>query len=59
MSGSTQQPEKFKWSKNAMQDHRSIKKSEVAALGKKYLDNKKAAVIMVKSIPDKNNDSKE
>jgi zinc protease len=49
MAGSKQQPEKFEWSKNAMQDHQSIRKPEIAALGKKYLDNRKAAVITVKS----------
>ncbi|WP_027359553.1 M16 family metallopeptidase [Desulforegula conservatrix] len=52
MTGSVQKPEKFTWSKNAMQDHKSIKKTEVAALAKKYLDNKKAAVITVKSIEE-------
>lgn len=53
MAGSVQRPEKLFWSKNAMQDHKAIKKAEVASLAKKYLDNKKAAQITVKSIPEK------
>lgn len=53
MTGSVQKPEKFTWSKNVMQDHKSIKKAEIAALAKKYLDNKKAAVVTVKGMTDK------
>lgn len=53
MAGSVQRPEKLYWSKNAMQDHRSIKKTEIESLAKKYLDDRKAAYIVVQGIKDK------
>ena len=48
LSGSQKHPRQFDWSRTIMNDYASITKGELSALAKQYLDNDKAAVIIVK-----------
>ena len=48
LNGSEQYPQQLDWSRTIMPDYASITKEEVSALARQYLDNSKAAVIIVK-----------
>ena len=48
LSGSKKHPRQLDWSRTIMDDYASITKRELSALAKQYLDNDKAAVIIVK-----------
>ncbi len=48
LSGSKKHPRQLDWSRTIMNDYASITKEELSALAKQYLDNDKAAVIIVK-----------
>ena len=48
LSGSKKHPRQLDWSRTIMDDYASITKGELSALAKQYLDNDKAAVIIVK-----------
>ena len=48
LSGSKKHPRQLDWSRTIMDDYASITKEELSALAKQYLDNDKAAVIIVK-----------
>ncbi|MBW2738867.1 MAG: insulinase family protein [Deltaproteobacteria bacterium] len=52
LSGSLMHPQKLDWSRTIMKDYSSITKNDLSAIAKKYLDNKKAAIIIIK--PEKN-----
>jgi len=48
VSGSIKHPLQLEWSRTIMDDYASITKGELSILAKKYLDNDKAAVIIIK-----------
>ncbi len=48
LSGSKTHPQQLDWSRTIMADYASITKEELSILAKQYLDNDKAAVIIVK-----------
>ncbi|MDO9567116.1 MAG: insulinase family protein [Candidatus Desulfaltia sp.] len=48
LSGSKKHPQQLDWSRTIMDDYASITKEELSILAKQYLDNDKAAVIIVK-----------
>ncbi|MBT9439806.1 MAG: insulinase family protein [Desulfobacterales bacterium] len=52
LSGSLKHPQKLEWSRTIMKDYSSITADDMSAIAKKYLDNKKAATIIIK--PEKN-----
>jgi zinc protease len=47
LTGSKKHPQQLEWSRTIMKDYASITKEEVANIAKKYLDNSKAATIIV------------
>jgi zinc protease len=47
LSGSSKHPEQIEWSRTIIKDYSSITKEEISQLAKQYLDDKKAAVIVV------------
>jgi len=47
LTGSEQHPRQLEWSRTIMSDYASITKEEVSAIAKQYLDNRKAAVVIV------------
>ena len=48
LTGSKKHPQQLEWSRTIMKDYASITKEEVSNIAKKYLDNGKAATIIVK-----------
>ncbi len=48
LSGSAKHPQQLDWSRTIMDDYASITKDELSVLAKQYLNNDKAAVIIVK-----------
>jgi zinc protease len=48
LEGLKKHPEQIEWSRNIMADYESITKNEIEKLAAKYLDNKKAAIIIIK-----------
>ncbi len=48
LTGSKKHPQQLDWSRTIMNDYASITKEEVSNIAKKYLDNGKAATIIVK-----------
>jgi zinc protease len=48
LSGSKKHPRQLDWSRTIMDDYASITKDELSVLAKQYLNNDKAAVIIVK-----------
>lgn len=48
LTGSEQHPQQLEWYRTITSDHASITKEEIAAIAKQYLDNRKAATIIVK-----------
>jgi zinc protease len=48
LTGSKKHPQQLEWSRTIMKDYTSITKEEVFNIAKKYLDNGKAATIIVK-----------
>jgi zinc protease len=48
LTGSEKHPQQLDWSRTIMKDYASITKEEVSKIAKKYLDNGKAATIIVK-----------
>jgi zinc protease len=48
LTGSGKHPQQLDWSRTIMKDYASITKEEVNYIAKKYLDNEKAATIIVK-----------
>ncbi len=53
LSGSEQNPQQFEWCRTIQSDYAAITKEEISELAKHYLDNRKAATIIVK--PEKDN----
>lgn len=50
---SSRHPQQFEWSRTIIQDYSSIRADELSVLAQKYLDNRRAAVIKIKSVlPD-------
>lgn len=47
LTGSKKHPQQLEWSRTIMKDYASITKEEVSNIAKKYLDNSKAATIIV------------
>ncbi len=48
LTGSQQYPQQIEWNRTIIKDYASITKEEVLLLAKKYLDNDKAATIIIK-----------
>ncbi len=48
LSGSLKHPQKLEWSRTIMKDYSSITADDMSVIAKKYLDNKKAATIIIK-----------
>ena len=48
LTGSKKHPQQLDWSRTIMKDYASVTKEEVLNIAKKYLDNGKAATIIVK-----------
>jgi len=48
LNGSEQHPQQLEWSRTITPDYASITKAEIATIAKQYLDNRKAATIIVK-----------
>lgn len=48
LTGSEEHPQQLEWSRTITPDYASITKEEIVAIAKKYLDNRKAATIIVK-----------
>jgi len=48
MTGSLQHPQQLEWSRSILDDYAAITAEEVSALAKQYLDNGKAAVLIIK-----------
>lgn len=48
LTGSKKYPQQLDWSRTILKDYTSITKEEVTNMAKKYLDNGKAAIIIVK-----------
>lgn len=48
LSGSARHPQQLDWSRTIMDDYAFITKGELSVLAKQYLNNDKAAVIIVK-----------
>ncbi|MBW2250924.1 MAG: hypothetical protein JRF60_09910 [Deltaproteobacteria bacterium] len=53
LSQSTTYPQQLQWSRTILKDYASISADEVSALAKKYLDNSKAATIIIKPVDKK------
>jgi zinc protease len=53
LSQSLTYPQQLQWSRTILKDYASISTDEVSALAKKYLDNKKAATIIIKPVDKK------
>ncbi|MFQ5484074.1 MAG: M16 family metallopeptidase [Desulfobacterales bacterium] len=54
LAGSRNHPEQYNWSRTILKDYASIKVNELDRIAKKYLNNKKAATIIVKPIAGSN-----
>jgi zinc protease len=48
LSGSSKYPEQIDWSRTLMTDYASITADELSEIAKQYLDNNKAAVVMIR-----------
>ncbi|MDL1967192.1 MAG: insulinase family protein [Deltaproteobacteria bacterium] len=48
LSGSLKHPQKLDWSRTIMQAYSSITADDISAITRKYLDNEKAAIIIIK-----------
>jgi zinc protease len=48
--GSSRRPEQLDWARNMESDYAAIEAGELNALAEKYLDNRKAATIII--VPD-------
>ncbi len=48
LSGSSEHPQQLDWSRTIMKDYSSITADDMSAIAKKYLDNEKAAMIIIK-----------
>jgi zinc protease len=48
LTGSKKYPQQLDWGRTILKDYASITKEEVSYIAKKYLDNGKAATIIVK-----------
>jgi zinc protease len=48
LSGSVRHPQKLDWSRTIMKGYSSITSDDLSAIAKKYLDNEKAAIIIIK-----------
>ena len=48
LSGSVRHPQQLDWSRTIMKDYSSITSDDVSRIAKKYLDNEKAATIIIK-----------
>jgi len=48
LSGSLKHPQKLEWSRTIMKDYSSITADDMSVIAKKYLDNEKAAIIIIK-----------
>lgn len=48
LSGSKKHPQQLEWSRTIMDDYASISVDELSILAKKYLDDEKAAIIIIK-----------
>ncbi|MBU4100754.1 MAG: hypothetical protein KKH20_05170, partial [Proteobacteria bacterium] len=48
LSGSLRHPQKLDWSRTIMQGYSSITSDDLSKTAKKYLDNEKAATIIIK-----------
>lgn len=48
LTGSSRRPQQIEWSRRFQKDYESVSPEEILALAKKYLDNSKAAVIIIK-----------
>jgi len=53
LSQSTTYPQQLQWNRTILKDYASISANEVSALAKKYLDNGKAATIVIKPVDKK------
>ena len=53
LTGSKKHPQQLDWSRTIMKDYASVTKEEVSNIAKKYMDNEKAATIIVKPNSDK------
>ena len=49
LNGSQEHPDQIGWSRTIMNDYASISADEVSALSRKYLDNDKAAIVVIRS----------
>ena len=52
LSGSAKHSQQLEWSRTILDDYDSITKGELSVLAKKYLNNDKSAVIIVKPAPE-------
>ena len=48
LSGSAEHPQQIDWSRTIMKDYSSITADDMSAIAQKYLDNEKAAIIIIK-----------
>ena len=48
LSGSSKHPEQIDWSRTIMTDYASITADELSDMAKRYFDNNKAAVVMIR-----------
>ncbi len=48
LNGSNRYPQQIEWGRSIVKDYSSITKEEISMLAKKYLDNSKAATIIIK-----------
>jgi len=53
LSQATTYPQQLQWNRTILKDYASISVDEVSALAKKYLDNSKAATIVIKPVDKK------
>jgi zinc protease len=50
LSGTLKHPQKLDWSRTIMKGYSSITADDISAIAKKYLDNEKAAIIIIKPL---------
>jgi len=48
LSGSLRHPQKLDWSRTIMKDYSSITSDDISKIARKYIDNKKAAIIIIR-----------
>ncbi|MBW2179667.1 MAG: insulinase family protein [Deltaproteobacteria bacterium] len=49
LNGSVEHPDQIEWSRSIMSDHTAITADELSDLSRKYLDNNKSAIVVIKS----------